>query len=64
MESLESLRIRATMKYCLRNMKCPSDMKLLRNEVKFAHHVRQHTSLRSNFISRSDTSLARKGKFH
>ena len=24
------------MKYCLRNMKCPADMKLLRNEVKFA----------------------------
>ena len=22
------------MKYCMRNMKCPSDMKLLRNEVK------------------------------
>ena len=32
------------MKYCFRNMKCPADMKLLRNEVKFAYHVRQHTS--------------------
>ena len=41
-----------SMKDCLRNMKCPSDMKLLRNEVKFAHHVRQHTSQRSYFIHR------------
>ena len=52
------------MKYCLCNMKCPSDMKLLRNEVKFAHHVRQHTSQRSYFIHRQVYFTCPKGKFH
>ena len=52
------------MKYCLRNMK------LLRNEVsfgyevKFAHHVRQHTSQRSYFIHRQVYFTCPKGKFH
>ena len=54
------------MKYCLRNMKCPSGMKLLRNEVKFAlcaaaHFIRVayficdsifHLPARANFIEK------------
>ena len=54
------------MKYCYRNMKCPSDMKLLGNEVKFApcaaaHFIREayficvsifHLAVRANFIEK------------
>ena len=54
------------MKYFYRNMKCPSDMKLLGNEVKFApcaaaHFIREayficdsifHLAVRANFIEK------------
>ena len=47
----------------LRNMKCPSDMKLLRNEVKFAIMCEAHFIREAYFILRSRTSLARRANF-
>ena len=47
----------------LRNMKCPSDMKLLRKEVKFAIMCEAHFIREAYFILRSRTSLARRANF-
>ena len=60
------------MKYFYRNMKCPSDMKLLGNEVKFApcaaaHFIREayficdsifHLAVRANFIEKENPMLS------
>ena len=51
------------MKDCLRNMKCPSDMKLLRNEVKFARIRKAYFIATAASYAIRCISLA-EGKFH
>ena len=65
------------MKYFYRNMKCPSDMKLLGNEVKFApcaaaHFIREayficdsifHLAVRANFIEKENPMLSHRVSF-
>ena len=60
---LKFIKFPSEMKYCLRNMKCPADTKLLRNEVKFALMCVSTLHSEATSYRISDISLAA-GKFH
>ena len=60
---LKCIKFPSETKDCLRNMKCPADMKLLPNEVKFALMCVSTLHSEATSYRIGDVSLAA-GKFH